>query len=318
MQNHNDSSERIYNCLPSRGVEKDWRFFQAVEGKIKTDARNQSLLLPEQVDLRQDWWKIMDQGKTGSCVGWAVADSVLRYHFAGKKGIPANIRLHKKNNPEHRLSVRFIWMASKETDTYTKRPTTFVEKAGTTLKAALDVLRKYGCPKEMYLPFHPNENSDTHFPASLKYVNEQDFYYAASTHKIRCYHNLMHPQADAKSGVSKFPVKSPIAQSTFFNWKYWLAHRGPVLIRIKVDANFKEKSVNSSKLTAFSEAEHSYHAAAIVGYTKDNEFIIRNSWGTDWKKDGFAFASQKYVHKAITESYGISLQHEPDIDYSMF
>ena len=46
------------------------------------------------------------KGVTGSCVGWAFADSVLRYHF---------VKSGKLKKHEH-MSVRYIWMAAKEMD----------------------------------------------------------------------------------------------------------------------------------------------------------------------------------------------------------
>ena len=57
---------------------------------------------------------------------------MLRWHFvqAGWVG------------PSDHLSVRFTWMASKETDEFRARPTTFIEADGTSLKAALDIARK--------------------------------------------------------------------------------------------------------------------------------------------------------------------------------
>ena len=46
------------------------------------------------------------KGATGSCVGWAFADSLLRYHF---------VKAGKLRKHEH-ISVRYIWMAAKEMD----------------------------------------------------------------------------------------------------------------------------------------------------------------------------------------------------------
>jgi Papain family cysteine protease len=59
---------------------------------------------------------------------------VLRWHFvnAGRVG------------RDELLSPRFIWMASKETDQFITEPTTFIETEGTSLKAALDLARKFG------------------------------------------------------------------------------------------------------------------------------------------------------------------------------
>jgi C1A family cysteine protease len=49
------------------------------------------------------------------------------------------------------------------------------------------------------------------------------------------------------------------------------------------------------------------HAAAVVGYTAAGNFIIRNSWGTGWGRDGFAFGSPLYMDQAVTEAYGIDI-----------
>ncbi len=71
------------------------------------------------------------------------ADSLLRWHFV-KAG-----RIQRAD----RLSVRFAWMAAKETDQFDSAPTTFIEIAGTSLKSALDVARKFGAVHESVLPF---------------------------------------------------------------------------------------------------------------------------------------------------------------------
>ena len=44
-------------------------------------------------------------------------------------------------------------MAAKETDQFNTRPTTFIETEGTSLKAALDVSRKFGAVRDSVLPF---------------------------------------------------------------------------------------------------------------------------------------------------------------------
>jgi hypothetical protein len=70
-----------------------------------------------------------------------ITDGVARYMFvtAGRLTQAAS-------------SPRFTWMACK-TDTFTSRPETMIEEAGTTLKAAADVLRRYGAVTESMLPF---------------------------------------------------------------------------------------------------------------------------------------------------------------------
>ncbi len=97
--------------------------------------------LPEQVDLREPWHTVPQQGRTASCVGWSLADSVLRWHLV-KAGRLA---------PDARLSARHIWMSAKETDSRVDYPSTFLEEDGTSLKAGLEVIRKFGPARQAQL-----------------------------------------------------------------------------------------------------------------------------------------------------------------------
>src|SRR5262245_5323234 len=106
-------THRICNVIPSRDTEKDWKFDDAVGAGILGAAAP-----PTSKDLRASWWKIGDQGATGSCVGWGSTDGVMRYHL-----VKAN-----KLGQNELLSPRFTWMASKETDAITTRPETFIEE----------------------------------------------------------------------------------------------------------------------------------------------------------------------------------------------
>ena len=77
-------SHRICNIMPSRGTDKDWPY----ETAIASEAVTAVAAPPTTVDLRAAWWNIGDQEDTGSCVGWASTDGVMRYHLvkAGRLG----------------------------------------------------------------------------------------------------------------------------------------------------------------------------------------------------------------------------------------
>jgi C1A family cysteine protease len=254
---------RVLNCLPSPETEKDWQFHNAAEAGVLAVAAS----IPSTKNLRESWWKIGDQWATGSCVGWASADSVLRWHFM-KAG-----RLDK----DELLSVRFQWMASKETDQCQNRPTTFIETEGTSLKSALDVARKFGAVRESDLPFGSGK----------LYPRDGDTFYAlAAQLKINSYFNLGRDLA---------------------NWRTWLATKGPILTRLDVDATWQDADLTDGNLDTYRpETARGGHAVALVGYTT-NRFIVRNSWGTDWGDQGFGYASQAYAQQAFTEAYGVSL-----------
>lgn len=254
---------RVLNILPSRNTERDWTFENAMDASIFGPIHK----IPTSKDLRETWWAINDQGSTGSCVGWATADSVLRWLFV-KAG-----RLQSKDL----LSPRFIWMAAKETDEFTSQPSTFLEADGTSLKAALDIARKYGIVTDSILPF----------ASGHLYPNSPNTFYAlAAQRKISSYFNL---------GTS--PA----------NWRTWLATKGPILTRLGVDATWDNASANQGVMNTYQpNTVRGGHAVALVGY-QGKSFIVRNSWGTSWGDKGYGYASEAYAKAAFTEAYGVVL-----------
>jgi hypothetical protein len=267
---------RILNCIPSRGPEKDWLFEHAVgAGLVAPTAAPvvsgsavvapSAAPAPGTIDLRESWWTVGDQLATGSCVGWAMADSVLRWHFVKANRFP----------PDQRLSARFIWMAAKETDKIVSQPTTFIELEGTSLKAALDIARKFGAVSDTVLSF----NSGQLYPE-----DRRTFYAMAAQLKINSYFNLGLDPA---------------------NWRTWLAGNGPILTRLDVDAAWDNATASRGNLDVYQPTTaHGGHAVALVGYTSER-FIVRNSWGAGWGDQGYAYASLAYAQAAFLEAYGV-------------
>jgi C1A family cysteine protease len=258
--------DRICNVVPSRNTERDWHFDVAVAASlVKIVSSN-----PPSVDLREAWWDVGDQGATGSCVGWSSTDGVARYMFV-KAG-----RLAKAE----KLSPRFTWMASKETDQFVARPETMIEEAGTSLKAAVDILRNYGAVPDALLPFKIN---------TLMYTgNENAFFATAATRKIASYINM---------------------QRNLTSWRSWLASHGPILVGLSVDHTWDNATATGGKLDTFMpNTVRGGHAVTLVGYRTDGRFIVRNSWGTGWGDKGFAYPSEAYINAAFfNESYGVTL-----------
>lgn len=258
---------RICNLLPSRGREKDWRMAHAVAAGAVATAKP---ALPPSVDLRAAWWPVGDQEMTGSCVGWASTDGVARRLLvqAGKLG------------QGEALSPRFTWMASKETDELVSRPETFIEGAGTTLKAALEILRNYGAVPESLLPFH--------IVTAMYLDDENSFFATAATRRIAAYFNLL---------------------KNFDDWRHWLAEHGPILAGLNVDATWDNAAATQGKLDTYQPATvRGGHAVCIVGYTADKRFIVRNSWGKGWGDGGFGYASEDYINAGFyDEAYGATV-----------
>jgi hypothetical protein len=225
--------------------------------------------LPESVDLREPWHTVVDQGHTASCVGWTVADSVVRWQLV-KAGRLA---------PGDRLSARGVWMAAKEFDQRTDYPSTFLEEDGTSLKAGLDVVRRFGAVSESALPWQ----------GSLATGSPEAFYAAA--HKIDGYFNL---GDDSVADRTRY----------FDGWRRWLAEQGPIAVLIKID---KRIQAPTDPLDGFDEASVvGSHCAALFGYGPDH-FLLRSSWGPGWADGGYARMSLSYTAAAVIESYGVTV-----------
>jgi C1A family cysteine protease len=221
--------------------------------------------LPDTVDLRQDWHTVPDQGHTASCVGWTVADSLLRWHLV-KDG---------KLAPDQRLSARHVWMSAKEFFQREEFPSTFLEQDGTSLKAGLDVVRKFGAVLESELPWD-----------GLAAGTPEDYYRSAKSRRIMAYFNL--------------GAEDPAAR--FAEWRKWLAQTGPVAVLIKVD-----RHVAAAQLDTFDpDSVDGSHAAALFGYGPDH-FLLRSSWGPAWGDNGYAKMSLDYAAQAVIESYGVMI-----------
>jgi len=261
-----DYSTRLCNVVPSKKTELDWSFAAAVDSAAVTAVAAP----PPSVDLRAAWWSIGDQEDTGSCVGWASTDGVMRYHFV-KAG---------KLAQKEQLSPRATWMASKETDEIIIRPQTFIEEAGTSLKAAMDICRKYGTVPQSLLPFHVTTKMYT--------GDENTFYATASQRRATAYYNM---------------------HKNVTQWRSWLASHGPIMVALSVDATWDNASATSGLLDIFQpNTVRGGHAVCLVGYRKDGRFIVRNSWGTAWGDKGFGYATEAYIAAAFfNESYGVTV-----------
>ncbi|WP_082563539.1 C1 family peptidase [Nocardioides sp. Root140] len=266
MTTNPDTDHFVCNVLPSTGTTADWNF----DDSRDAGALGAPAALPASIDLRESWWGIHDQESTGSCVGWATADGVARWHLVKARKATKTLQ----------LSARHVWMASKETDEFTTRPQSFIEEAGTSLKAALDVARKQGVAREKDLPFHLGA---TMFPG-----RENVFYASCARRKISAYYNL---------------------RLNLTHWKTWLAEQGPILAAFLVDESWDNATATNGKVDTFKpNTVRGGHAIAIVGYRSDGRFIARNSWGTSWGDDGFAYLKPAYIRAAFyDEAYGVSI-----------
>jgi C1A family cysteine protease len=83
-------------------------------------------------------------------------------------------------------------------------------------------------------------------------------------------------------------------------WKSALAEGYPIIFGISTfnsfDSHKRPGLVPTPTKNEAEREEHGGHAMLCVGYSdKDQVFIVRNSWGTDWGDDGYCYISYKYM-----------------------
>jgi hypothetical protein len=243
---------------------------------------------PEECDLRSGraWYDVGDQNDTGSCVGWALADSVMRWQLVEAGGLTEG----------QRLSPRFIWMASKEWQAQRRgraraavpdllrewQPSTFLEEATTVARDALQVARHLGAVTEPMLEWSGPLNNDP----------EREFWDHAAEFKVEAYYS----------------VTAASLRVRLRRWRQWISQHGPLMIVVTSDTSLID---GEKVLSDFRPHEPpGLHACALVGYTPDH-FILRNSWGTDWADEGYALAAPAWLSQAVRECYGVVFPERP-------
>ncbi len=86
--------------------------------------------------------------------------------------------------------------------------------------------------------------------------------------------------------------------------KYTIMTRGSVMITIPVFSDFSR----NLKKTKTNELE-GYHALLLIGWTKDNRWIVQNSWGESWGYKGKLFMDFDYP---VDEYWGLTVNISND------
>ncbi len=237
---------------------------------------------PDAKDLTENrpWYRVGDQEQTGSCIGWALADSVMRWQLVDTKRLPEHLT----------LSPRFVWMASKEwqaqrvgreNETLTEllrtwQPSTFLEEATTAAKDALEVARHLGVVTTPMLPWK----------GALNRGPEKEFWRRAEAFKLDSYYSV------TAAGINE----------RLHRWRQWISQHGPLMVIVVIDSSLLagEKVLREYR----PRRRRDLHACALVGYDSDR-FLVRNSWSKKWADRGYAHATPEWLGPAVRETYGV-------------
>lgn len=241
---------RLLWCLPSPEDPRDYKYFNLMGASISEAGV---------IDYRSSLPPVFDQGERGSCVACASAWTLKAYQ-----------EIREGDYPALGLSASFIYSMCKKVDG-------LPGQEGTTLRAALQVLRKVGVCKEELMPY--NTLSDLP-PPDTPEVSPKAVA-AAGDFKIKSYARLCGYEDTERSQVIGMMRQA-------------LSQQGPFIMAFLVSENFLPDEAGMLPLP--DGLPRGGHAVGIVGDWPEKEaLIVRNSWGSSWGQDGYAYLPYDWV-----------------------
>ncbi|MGI5920505.1 MAG: C1 family peptidase [Syntrophomonadaceae bacterium] len=221
------------------------------------------------VDYREDLPPVFDQGPRGSCVA-CVSTWTLKAYEEIKQG----------DYPEGGLSTSFLYAMCKKNDGIP-----FLE--GTQPKVAVQILQKYGVCSEEVMPY----SRLTELPAPLVPDIPEQAMEAAAAFKIQTYAQLCSPYDISRN-------------HTIAAMREALKREGPFMIALLVCENFVP---DKNYRLPFPAGEiQGGHAVGIVGDLPDHQcFILRNSWGTGWGENGYAYLPYEWITRKTDTGWAV-------------
>jgi C1A family cysteine protease len=224
--------------------------------------------LATRVDLREFCSPIEDQGELGSCTANASAGLVEYFER----------RAFGKYIDASRL---FIYKATRNLLGYTG-------DSGAYLRSAMEALTLFGAPPEEYWPYDVSQFD----------VEPSAFLYAlGASYQATKYFRL------DPNGVA--------ATDALGNMKSYLAAGYPSMFGFPVYDEYMHVPADGKvALPGQNSKEYGGHANVAVGYDDMQDIggdkgalLVRNSWGTDWGLDGYAWMSYRYVTEGLATDW---------------
>src|SRR6056297_816472 len=130
---------RPLNYIPDEYRSTDYQFNKKIFKQLTRNKRSKIFkLLPKKVDHTPNMTPIKDQGQLGS--GVAFATVALKEWQEWQEFLKIKSEHDLKNNHFNDLSEQWVYHKAKEIDN--------IQSEGTTIRAALTVLKRYGVPPE--------------------------------------------------------------------------------------------------------------------------------------------------------------------------
>jgi C1A family cysteine protease len=242
----------------------NWHPSVADHRTLKYTAVKRQTLIPASVDLRKLCPPVYDQGDIGSCSGNALAGALeFLENMALASQMPVGEAPEEFSSTFTPVSRLFIYWNERAIE-----GTTSHDAGATSLRDGCDALFQKGVCRETTWPY-----SDS----LLLVCPHSEAYGEAWHHKLDAYYQL----------------------DTLNDMRNCLALGYPFTLGIPVYDSFMSDEVAQTgqiPMPGPTESLQGGHAVLIVGYDdRDQTFLLRNSWGTDWGMQGYAKIPYAYV-----------------------
>ena len=234
-------------------------------------ADNRKNPLPERVDLRKFCPTPKNQGQQGSCVAWAAA-------YAGRTIIEAQ---RTGQNPDHiAFSPSFMYNQIKIKNSNCQ---------GSYIKRAMDNMLNQGA-----VGFDAFEYTDQ----DCSVLPSRSLIQQAARFKTKGFQRLTNE--DMGKTYEMLAMKQNLAKGS------------PIIIGMMVGGSFMQDMINKPAWipneSDYAQRGFGGHAMCVVGYDdylNGGSFLLMNSWGTQWGKDGFTWVRYSDFRAFNKEAYGI-------------
>ena len=268
-----ETTKKVETCFIEDGVfhfnDHEYRLMPSHKEELLEEtyqAKEESITLPESVDLRGGFRPAQSQGKQCSCLSFAMTSA---FEYA----------MRNNSTEEIDLSEAFVYYNARLKDTNDDVSTSM--DSGTRFRPTVEALSEYGIAREEFCQY--NEDDFTTKPSDAAYSD-------AATRKLVKALNVVKSVRDIKSALSEgYPVVTSFELcDSFAN----ASGNGYVQMPTKEEL---EKHFNGDQ-----EEKHSSHAMVITGYSDQlQRFIVRNSWGQDWGDNGYCYIPYSYVEDEL-------------------
>ncbi len=223
--------------------------------------------LPKKIDWTLKMSPVRDQGQEGTCVGFASTTGMKEYQ---EKLDYQKLIL---------LSPRFLYSECKKIDG-------MPGEEGTTIRAAMKVLKNNGVCQEKFWPYRPQGHGLASYGQSHQPQQKNK------------------PKPGASANAKKFRILTYARILELDELRLSLVTKGPAVLGVEVFKGMFEAKKGLVPMPKKAERSIGGHAICAVGYDDTKElFKFKNSWSVKWGDRGYGYLPFEYIKRYMMDAW---------------